>query len=329
MVKRIKKRAPKSKTEETVQEGTAIEVEGSVVGENAVPQSNSTKDAAASLRLEIAQNAKGPAADRFSETMEGFLLNLADNWVSALLIVAVGLGVYGFKQYSDASTHASLAEDRVEIEKVFKKYEALQYAKTRVLKQKSAAAEENILGLSVDAASEAEAPSSEAYKAVAEQLKKLKVSDKSSPLVQLAEASALFDSAQTASDFENVASLYGKVANNNSVEPIAQSLAFQNAAIAYEEAAALAEDKAAMWKKAADAWTAMGKADSDLFDLKAQVNRARVLRTSGDLAAARKVYKGLKMLYAKELQDLKNKDLNQQIKLGLALTSSAKVTEKK
>jgi hypothetical protein len=329
MVKRIKKRAPKSKTEENVQEGVEVEVEGNVVGESEIPQTDDPIQSSEALKLEIAQNAGGASADRFSEVMEGFLLSLADNWVSALMVVAVGLGVYGFKQYSDASAHESFAEGRSQLEEVFKQYEALQYSEVRVLKQSSSAAEENILGLSVDPASEAEAPSAEAYTAVADQLKKLKLTSKSSPLVTLAEASTRFDSAKTAADFEAVAKMYTQVARNDNVEPIAQSLAFQNAAISYEEAAPLADDKAAMWKKAANAWTAMGKADPEIFDLKAQVNRARVLRTSGDLAGARKVYEGIKMLYAKELQDLKNSDLNQQIKLGLALTSGAKVADKK
>ena len=71
-----------------------------------------------------------------------------------------------------------------------------------VLKQKANAAESNILGLSTDASSELEAPKADAYKAVSKQLANLKTMSKSGPLLTLAKASTLFDSAQTAADFE-------------------------------------------------------------------------------------------------------------------------------
>lgn len=329
MVKRIKKRVPKSKKEEVVQESTETQGDGSVAAESEVLTDDSPIDASEALKIEIAQNAQGASADRFSEVMEGVLLGLAENWVTVLMVLAVGLGVYGFKQYSDSSAQSSRAEYRSQLEKVMDSYQSLQDQKVSVLKQKANAAESNILGLSTDAASEAEAPKADDYKAVSKELASLKTMSKSRPLLTLAKASTLFDSAQTAADFEAAAKLYDQVASNSEVEPIAQSLAAQNVAIAYEEAAKLADDKKAMWTKAADAWEKMGKIDPELLDLKAQVNRARVLRVSGDLAAARKAYEGMKMLYAKELQETKNREINQQIKLGLALTTSAKVAEKK
>ena len=329
MVKRIKKRAPKSKKEEVVQESTETQGAGSVATESEVPTDDAPLDASEALKIEIAQNAQSASADRFSEVMEGVLLGLAENWVTVLMVLAVGLGVYGFKQYSDSSAQASRAEYRGQLEKVMESYQSLHDQKVTVLKQKANAAESNILGLSTDASSEVEAPKADAYKAVSKQLANLKTMSKSGPLLTLAKASTLFDSAQTAADFEAAAKLYDQVASNGEVEPIAQSLAAQNVAIAYEEAAKLSDDKKAMWTKAADAWAKMGKIDPKLLDLKAQVNRARVLRASGDLAAARKAYEGMKMLYAKELQETKNRQINQQIKLGLALTTSVKVVEKK
>ena len=329
MVKRIKKRAPKSKKEGVVQESTETQRDGSVAVKSEVITDDAPLDASEALKIEIAQNAQSASADRFSEVMEGVLLGLAENWVTVLMVLAVGLGVYGFKQYSDSSAQASRAEYRGQLEKVMDSYQSLHDQKVSALKQKANAAESNILGLSTDAASEAEAPKADAYKAISKQLANLKAMSKSGPLLTLAKASALFDSAQTAADFEAAAKLYEQVASNGEVEPIAQSLSAQNVAIAYEEAAKLSDDKKTMWTKAADAWAKMGKIDPDLLDLKAQVNRARVLRASGDLAAARKAYEGMKMLYAKELQESKNREINQQIKLGLALTTSAKVTEKK
>lgn len=329
MVKRIKKRVPKSNKEEVVQEAIGSAVEGNVVEETEVITDDAPLDASEALKIEIAQNAHNASADRFSEVMEGVLLGLAENWVSVLMVLGVGIGIYGFKQYSDSSAQTAKAEYRGQLEKVMSSYQALQDQKVSVFKQKANASEANILGLSTDAASEAEAPKADAYKAVSQELGKLKVMSQSGPLLKLAKASALFDAAQSAADFENAAKLYGEVASNSEVEPIAQSLAAQNAAIAYEEAANLATDKKAMWAKAADAWAQMGKIDPKLFDLKASVNRARVLRTAGDLAGARKVYEGMKMLYAKELQETQNRGINQQIKLGMALTASAKVTEKK
>ena len=329
MVKRIKKRVPKSNKEEVVQEAIGSAVEGNVVEETEVITDDAPLDASEALKIEIAQNAHNASADRFSEVMEGVLLGLAENWVSVLMVLGVGIGIYGFKQYSDSSAQTAKAEYRGQLEKVMSSYQALQDQKVSVFKQKANASEANILGLSTDAASEAEAPKADAYKAVSQELGKLKVMSQSGPLLKLAKASALFDAAQSAADFENAAKLYGEVASNSEVEPIAQSLAAQNAAIAYEEAANLATDKKAMWAKAADAWAQMGKIDPKLFDLKASVNRARVLRTAGDLAGARKIYEGMKMLYAKELQETQNRGINQQIKLGMALTASAKVTEKK
>ena len=329
MVKRIKKRVPKSKKEEIVQESTETQVEGSAASESEVLTDDASLDASEALRIEIAQNAQSDSADRFSEVMEGVLLGLAENWVTVLMVFAVGLGVYGFKQYSDSSAQSSRAEYRSQLEKVMGSYLSLQEQKVSALKQKANASTDNILGLSTDAASELEAPKADAFKAVSKQLANLKVMSKSAPLLKLAKASTFFDSAQTSADFEKAAKLYGEVASNGEVEPIAQSLAAQNAAIAYEEAAKLADDQKAMWAKAATAWEQMGKIDPELLDLKAQVNRARVLRASGDLAAARKAYEGMKMLYAKELQENKNREINQQIKLGMALTAGVKVAEKK
>ena len=175
--------------------------------------------------------------------MEGFLLSLADNWVSVLLIISVGLGVYGFKQFSDQSAKVQLAEDRQAIEKLFTEYEALNHQALRALKAKTSKSDANVLGISVDPASEVEAPQADSYKQVAAKFAKLKVSSKLAPLAKLAEASTTFDSANSSADYEKAAELFLNVAKNGDVEPIAQSLAFRNAAVALEEAAFSAEAK--------------------------------------------------------------------------------------
>ena len=144
MVKRIKKRVPKKTNEETAQEGLELESEGAVVSEvESTPADNPESPAA--LRDEIAANAQGPAADRFSEVMEGFLLNLADNWVVALLLVVVGLGLYGFVQYSDQAAKGRLAEGRAALMESFASYKTLEQQEVRALKQKTKSSDENLL----------------------------------------------------------------------------------------------------------------------------------------------------------------------------------------
>ena len=320
MVKRIKKRIPKNKNEESVQGDSEVEVSEGVIS---AESDGSPVESPAALRDEIAANAQGASADRFSEVMEGLLLNLADNWLIVLLLMGVGLGLYGFVQYSDQAAKERLADNRVTIMKSFKQYETLDHASTRALKQKTSSSESNILGLSTGAASEIEPPPAKDYESVADQISKLKLSSKSAPIAKLTEASARFDAAKSADDFNKAAMLFSSVAKNQNVEPIAQSLAFRNAAIAYEEAASLSEDRAA-WVTAAKAWKAFGDSDKAIFGLSADVNRARVLRASGDLEGARKAYQELKQAHNAALQDPKNQELNKRVKLGLALTASAK-----
>ena len=320
MVKRIKKRVPKQANEESVQEGMELDAEGVVVDEQEEISRITPEDSPAALRDEIAANAQGPGADRFSEVMEGLLLNLADNWLFVLLLVGVGLGLYGFVQYSDQAAKERLAEGRAALMKSFESYEQLERAEVRALKAQSKASNENILGLSTSPASEAEAPSSEEYLKFADGLKSLKLSAKSAPLKELTEASARFDAAKTAEDFKKAAALFTQVAKNANVEPIAQSLALRNAATAYEEAASLDHDKAS-WAAAAQAWSDFGAADKAIFGLNADLNRARVLRASGDLAAAHKAYQDIKQAHSAALQDPMNREMNKLLKLGLALSA--------
>ena len=317
MVKRIKKRIPKKTNKESVQEGAELDGDGVVIGkvESDEPVNSSTM-----LRDEIAANAQGPSADRFSDAMEGLLLNLADNWLIALLLVGVGLGLYGFVQYSDQAAKDRLADGRVELMKSFESYETLEHAEVRALKQKSKSTDANLLGLSTNPAGEADVPTAESYAKVADQVKSLKLSAKSAPLQALTEASARFDAAKTAEDFKAAAELFTKVARNNSVERIAQSLALRNAATAYEEAASLNNDQAT-WEAAAKAWADFGAADKAIFGLNGDINRARVLRASGDIAAAHKAYQEIKQAHSAALQDPANRELNKLVKLGLALST--------
>ena len=84
MVKRIKKRISKNKNEESVQGDSEVEVSEGVIS---AESDGSPVESPAALRDEIAANAQGASADRFSEVMEGLLLNLADNWLIVLLLM--------------------------------------------------------------------------------------------------------------------------------------------------------------------------------------------------------------------------------------------------
>ena len=97
-------------------------------------------------------------------------------------------------------------------------------------------------------------------------------------------------------------------------------MALRNAATALEEAASLSNDKAD-WLAAAQAWADFGAADEAIFGLNGAVNRARVLRASGDLAAAHKAYTEIKQAHSAALQDPANRELNKLVKLGLALSA--------
>jgi hypothetical protein len=311
MVKPIKKRVPKS-------ENTPEELEGVDVVEDAAPEVDDTLDVSGSerLRAEIHENAHNESADRFSEVMEGFLLGMAENWMILILLIVVGVGVYGFIQYNDHQHKVSLADGRAQISATLSEYQKVQGRSTAALESRTQSNAINLTGASSEDQKPVEAPKAEEYQTVAKSFSGLKVSEKSAPLVTLAQASAQFDAASSSEEFVKVAELFTQAATQSAtIELVAKGIALKNAAVAYEEAARLATDKAPLWKKAISAWDTFGES-GEVYRLNAQVNKARLLRTSGDLAGARKLYQEL------ERGGAQSSDwASEQIKLGLALTA--------
>ena len=321
MVKRIKKRVPKSNVD-TQPDSDSPELEGveGVEGTDSSP-TNSER-----LRAEINANANNASADRFSELAEGFFLGIAEHWVILVLLGLVGVGVYGFIQYNDQQHQESLASSRSSLQSELQAYLQLQDQAQSAMLIRAAAAKSNPLGLSVSPEGEVEGPKPEAFSEVAGKFGAVKTSELSAPLATLAQASALFDAAQSSEDYVKVAELFTQATTqSDQIEMIAQGIAFKNAAISYEEAARLADDKSALWAKAIEAWKKFGAAN-EIFVLTAQVNQARVMRLSKDMAGARKLYQEIKRNHA---QLSSNRTLNQQVKIGLALTAEAKPTEAK
>ena len=317
MVKAIKKRVPK---EVQSDESDIILLPESASSETTPKGSSGPSSASDRFRAEVTTSASS-GGDRFSEAVEGFLLSLADNWVALLLLAGVSVGVYGFVRYNEKATERGFAEGRSALESTLDGYKTLQYQAVRAAKSSSAAAEASPLGVSLAPTTTVEGPKGESYIKAAEQFKALKLSERSAPLAQLGEASARFDAAQNAEEFAQAAELFTKVGANPSVERIAQGVALRNAAIAYEEAAKFeGESQKAYWAKAATAWNDFSEANKEVFGLVGQINRARVLRLSGDIKGAHDAYLALQRSYNAALQEPKNRALKSEVKLGLALT---------
>lgn len=323
MVKPIKKRVPKSEKKTEDQELEGVESAESVEAGGDAVDAGDEISGSDRLRAEIYENANNESADRFSEVMEGFLLGLAENWGVLVLLIVVGAGVYGFIQYNDHQHQVALADGRAKIDATLSQYQALQ-GKSEVARESQLKASAlNPLGISSEEQKTVEAPKAAEYQAVAKSFSELKVAAKSAPLVTLAQASAKFDAATSSEDFVAAAKLFSQAANQSKeIEPVAKGIALKNAAVAYEEAARLAKDKAPLWREASLAWGAFGDAN-EVYQLNAQVNKARVLRLSGDLAGARKLYLEI------ERGGLKDADwAKRQVKVGLALTAPASAAPK-
>ena len=317
MVKRIKKRVPKSNVD------TQSELEGArgAAGLASPDGTDSGTAPTQSERLlaEINANANNASADRFSEMAEGFFLGLAEHWIILVMLGLVGVGVYGFIQYNDQQHRASLATERAALQGELKEYQKLQDLNQVAWSALAAPDQPQLPGLSVEPeATDIDAPKPEAFSEVASKFGALKSTGLSAPLATLAQASALFDAAQSSEDFVKAAELFTKAAQqSDQIELIAQGIALRNAALSYEEAARTAGNQADLWTKAIGAWETFGEAN-EIYTLTAQVNQARALRLSNDLAGARKLYQEIKRNHA-QLSSKPN--LNEQVKIGLALTA--------
>ena len=323
MVKRIKKRVPKS----NVDAQSELESAEGAAGLASPDGTDSGSPATQSERLlaEINANANNASADRFSEMAEGFFLGLAEHWVILVMLGLVGIGVYGFIQYNDQQHRASLAAERAALQGELKEYQKLQNQNQVAWSALTASDQPQLPGLSVEPkAVEVDAPKPEAFSEVASKFGALKSTGLSAPLATLARASALFDAAQSSEDFVKAAELFTKAAQqSDQIELIAQGIALRNAALSYEEAARAAGDQADLWTKAIGAWKTFGEAN-EIYSLTAQVNQARAMRLSNDLAGARKLYQEIKRNHT---QLSSKPDLNEQVKIGLALTAELKTAE--
>jgi hypothetical protein len=321
MVKRIKKRVPKSNVD-TQSNTDSSELEGAEGPDGTESSPNGNQR----LLAEINANANSESSDRFSELAEGFFLGLAEHWVIAVMLGVVGIGVYGFIQYNDQQHTQSLASSRADLQSELTKYQQLQNKNQAAWSAQAATNQPQLPGLSVTPTVEIDQPKPEAFSKIADQFKTLKTSGLSAPLATLAQASALFDAARSSDEYVKAAELFTKAAQqSDQIEVIAQGIALRNAAIAYEEAARAAGGKGESWAKAINAWKEFG-ATNEIYSLTAQVNQARVMRLSKDKAGARKLYQEIKRNHAKLPTQ---RELNQQVKIGLALTADVKTSKPK
>jgi tetratricopeptide (TPR) repeat protein len=314
MVKPIKKRVPKSQRDQESQAKT----EGSEDAQNSQPPQEAPEPQG--VRQEIQSFAQDESADRFSEIVEGFFLGIADRWVLFVVLLGIGTGTYGFFQYEESARQDELSTQRVELLKVQSQYQALKNRQESALKARVKEAD-NPLGLSIAPQGESQGPKAEDFTQIALKFKKLKLTKAQHELARLGQASALFDAAESSEDYQKAAQLFAEVGSQvERVELFARGIALQNAAIAYEEAARLAPeaDQAEGWKRAVAAWENLREAH-DAFKLNASLNRARVLRQSGQREKARAAYQELKVNYAKNAQSAR---VMNEVKIGLALLAS-------
>ena len=202
MVKRIKKRVEKRKVEEDV------EIEETSVEEASVEISEETPSAPLPARelfkLEVKANAQN--ADQFESVMEKVFLGLADNGLILGLFLVVSVGVYGFIQWSESSSHSANAQERAQLDQANALYRGAASKQQSYLRKKAKWYEDNPEVLT--SPNFGEAPSTEGLLAAADRFQKINgelSGAGAKALASLGEASARFDLAQSAKDFAEVA----------------------------------------------------------------------------------------------------------------------------
>jgi hypothetical protein len=313
MVKRIKKRVEKRKVEEDV------EVEEASV-EMAEEAPSAPLPARELFKLEVKANAQN--ADQFESVMEKVFLGLADNGLILGLFLLVSIGVYGFIQWSESSTHSANAQERLQLDQANAQYRDATSEQQSYLRKKAKWYEDNPEVLT--SPNFGEAPSTDGLIAAADRFKKINgelSGTGAKALASLGEASARFDLAQSAKDFAEVAARFSKIGQSASVELFARGVALQNAAVSFEQAAtrATGEEMKTHWQSAAQSWESLGQLNIEVYGLFAAIRRAYALNSKGDNAEARKVLESTERAYESALKDPKNKSWNREIKLGLAL----------
>jgi hypothetical protein len=276
------------------------------------------------FKLEVQANARAVDGDQFANLMERILLTLADQWVMILALLAIVAGVYGFKGISDTWTTENQAQERIGITKIHADFAALRQAQARSHKERAKWYEDNPNALTSPEFTAPPAP--DAFKATADAYKKLQdnlSTEGLKALAQLGEAGSSFEAATTAEAFAQVGKLYLAVGNNQAVEPLARSIAVQNAAISYERAAGLSSGEEAKkhWGASASSWAQLpdvAPEGKEVFGLFASVKQAHALNAQGDSAKALKVVEETQRAYESALKDPKNSRWNRALKLAHA-----------
>jgi hypothetical protein len=325
MVKRIRVKPTKINEEKVeVQElnqGDENLQATSVGTENAddIVEANYQEPQASDLEKELQEMAQ---KDEFSHIGSNIFLNLVNQWrvwagLAVMSVLAAGIYqiVITGNLHDNVEAFTSFKETQKSLKSKLVDQQIYQQSQIKALSATST--EETSSNTAQPKAVEASA-----FKAEADALARFAKEYKGKNIENsalLAQATALFNAAQSADDFVQTAKLYADLYAKSGLDSFVRAIAVQNQAICFEKAAAVSTDaqKKGFLGQAYESWGKLA-ALSKIYSLSAQINQARILEQQGDRDAAKKAYEKLQADYKEDLNKPENNGYAQQIKIAAA-----------